>query len=368
MMGTRGVPALYGGFETAVEEIGERLVARGHEVTVYSRNRNQNLQQFNGMRLINLPALRLRHAETLSHATLSAAYAIARSRPDVAILFNAANAPLVSLLHAAGIPVAVHVDGLEWKRDKWQGAGARYFRWAEREASLKADIVIADAVGIVDHLREAYGRQAVFIPYGAHVITPGYDQLSALSLTPGAYHLVVARFEPENHVREVVEGFLRSDAKLPLAVVGSAPYSRKYTLEVERMAATSPRVRLLGGVWDQQVLDQLYGNCFTYLHGHSVGGTNPSLLRAMGAKAPVTAYDVVFNREVTAGIARFFSTPAEVRLALEADEADPSSASDRGSRGQSHVASSYRWDDVTDGYERLCRELQVRSRRSRNDP
>lgn len=362
LLGTRGVPAQYGGFETAVEEIGQRLATRGHEVNVYCRNKGQRLQSYKGMNLINLPAVRRSQLETLSHATLSAAHSICVRRPHVTILFNAATAPLVSALHVAGIPVAVHVDGLEWQRQKWAGMGAQYYRWAEKRSAQLADAIIADAQGIAEYLQATYGRASTFIPYGASIINPGCDRLQQLSLRPGEYHLVVARFEPENHVLEIVEGYMRASTQLPLVVIGSAPYGLSYTEEISERVASDPRVRLVGALWDQALLDQLYANCCTYLHGHSVGGTNPSLLRAMGARAPVIAYDVSFNREVTAGNARFFLNPDDVCQALEADERDSIGAISRAVRAQEYVASMYRWDDVADGYENLCRQLAEVSR------
>ena len=225
MIGTRGVPARYGGFETAVEEVGRRLTARGHEVTVYCRNPHQTLRSYQGMRLVNLPALRRRHFETLSHSLLSVLHAVTvRRRPDVAVVFNAANAPLLPLLKAARVPMAVHVDGLEWKRGKWAGAGAKYYRWAEKRSVHMADALIADARGIADHIREAHGRESIYIPYGAPLVAPGSHRLADLGLDPHGYHLVVARFAPENHVREIVSGFVASSAKAALIVVGSAPY------------------------------------------------------------------------------------------------------------------------------------------------
>jgi glycosyltransferase involved in cell wall biosynthesis len=357
MIGTRGVPARYGGFETAVEEVGRRLTARGHEVTVYCRNPHQTLRRYQGMHLVNLPALRSRELETLSHTLLSVVHAVTVRRPDVAIVFNAANAPLLPLLKARRVPLAVHVDGLEWKRGKWAGAGARYYRWAERWSTRMADTVIADARGIADHIFEEHGRESIYIPYGAPLVQPGHDRLSELGITPRHYHLVVARFAPENHVREVVEGFVASPSSAQLVVVGAAPYDDDYTRQVQRAAGADSRVRLLGSIWDQTLLDQLYGNALSYVHGHSVGGTNPSLLRAMGAAAPVTAYDAVFNHEVVDGHARYWSDPAEVAQAMIADEHDPVDALDRGRKGRDHAELTYRWDDVADEYESLCRNL-----------
>jgi len=164
----------------------------------------------------------------------------------------------------------------------------------------------------------------------------------------------VARFEPENHVDVIVEGYAASGATRPLVVVGSAPYSDAYTARVRSLA--DGRVRLLGGLWDQDLLDQLYAGALTYLHGHSVGGTNPSLLRAIGASTAVTAFDVSFNREVVGVSGRYFTTPDDVRVLVEEAEADPAGALDRG-RASGLRAALYDWDRVADGYERLCLRL-----------
>ena len=149
---------------------------------------------------------------------------------------------------------------------------------------------------------------------------PPAPRLAELGLDTDGYHLSVARFEPENHVLEIVRGYRRSAARLPLVVVGAASYSHEYAEAVAQAAADDDRIRLLGSVWDQELLDQLYVGSRSLLHGHSVGGTNPSLLRAMGASTRITAFDCVFNREVTAGHARWFTEEAGVVAAVEADE------------------------------------------------
>ena len=358
MIGTRGVPAQYGGFETAVEEIGSRLAADGHRVTVYCRNPEQALTEHLGMELVNLPALRKRSLETLSHTGLSVAHAM-RRRPDAAVLFNAGNAPYIPLLKASRIPTAVHVDGLEWKRAKWQGAGARYYRRAEKYAARSGLPLIADAQGIADHLLDTYGAASHVIPYGAPILDPGTDRLAELELKPGAYHLVVARLEPENHVDVIVRGHAEAASRNPLVVVGSAPYGDTHIAEIRRAAADSD-TRFVGAVWDQDLLNQLYAGSLSYLHGHSVGGTNPSLLRALGCAAPVTAFDVNFNREVTAGHARFFDDPTSAAAAILADDNDPEAALRRGRAGQAHAEATYRWDDVAERYLRLLTQIARR--------
>ncbi|WP_127843426.1 DUF1972 domain-containing protein [Actinomyces wuliandei] len=359
MLGTRGVPARYGGFETAVEEVGARLVARGHQVLVYCRNPEPStpLPQFYlGMRLVELPAVRSRSLETLSHTALSVVHLLRRTRPDMAFVFNSANAPFLPALRAARVPVATHVDGLEWQRGKWGTAGRHYYRAAEAAAVRFSDALIADAQGIADYYAQEFGAPTDLISYGAPVIRTGTSRLAELGLAPGSFHLVVARFEVENHVDLIVEGYVRSAARLPLVVVGSAPYADAYTARIRSLADS--RVRLLGGVWDQELLDALYCGALVYLHGHSVGGTNPSLLRAIGAGAAVDAFDVGFNREVLGDTGRYWRTPEDVSALVASAESDPGAQADRGQAAQRR-ARLYDWDQVAARYESLALRLAL---------
>jgi glycosyltransferase involved in cell wall biosynthesis len=376
MIGTRGVPAAYGGFETAVEEIGSRLVDRGHEVTVFCRWADDpTIQKFRGMRLVHLPSVRKRSLETLAHTALSVRHVIRQAATDVAFVFNAANSPLLGPLQRRGIPVAVHVDGLEWRRAKWGAAGRTYYRLAESAAVRRADALIADAQGISDYYTAEFGARTELLAYGAPLRwADASDRLAAVGVREREFHLVVARLEPENHVHLIVEGYRRSGATLPLVVVGSAPYGKQYIQGITESASGDPRIRLLGSVWDQRLLDQLYANALTYLHGHSVGGTNPSLLRAMGAGAAVLAFDVGFNREVLGRAGRFFSTPDDVRRLIDEAEASPAVQRDLGSELRERAAERYNWDDVADGYDTLARRLAAgyrytpRGSRRRHDP
>jgi len=354
MVGTRGVPAQYGGFETCVEEVGARLVGRGHEVVVYCRGLSEDSPaEHRGMQLVHLPAVRLRSMETLSHSALSVGHLV-RHGADAVLMFNAANAPLLPALRARGLRVATHVDGLEWQRAKWAGAGRRYYRRAESLAVRWSDHLVADAQGISDYYDREFGAPTTLITYGAPVLEQETSRLSELGLTAGGFHLVVARMEPENHVDVVVDGYVRSSARLPLVLVGSAPYAAEYTERVHALA--DDRVRLLGALWDQQMLDQLYTGALTYLHGHSVGGTNPSLLRAVGAGTATDAFDVDFNREVLGDTGRYWRTAEDVRVLLESTEQSPEGALARGQRTQTRAA-AYDWDDVATGYEDLCARL-----------
>jgi len=360
LIGTRGVPANYGGFETCIEEIGTRLADGGHEVIVYCRSSEQNdrqnrLPSYRGMKLVHLPALHRRSMETLTHSALSIAHVVTRGRADAVLVFNAANAPLLPAIRMAGLPVATHVDGLEWQRGKWGRIGQQYYRLAEAAAVRWSDALIADAVGISDYIEAEFGAPSELLAYGAPIIrSSNPESLAPLDLHPKQYHLIVARLEPENHVDVIVDGYVRSAAKLPLVVVGSAPYAEKYSARVRSLA--DERVRFLGGVWDQDLLNELYANALTYLHGHSVGGTNPSLLRAIGAGAATDAYDISFNHEVLGPTGRYWSSPDEVASLVMSTEADQGAAVRRGEESRTR-AKSYDWDDVANGYERLCVRL-----------
>ncbi|SDN86943.1 Glycosyltransferase involved in cell wall bisynthesis [Actinomyces ruminicola] len=366
MLGTRGVPARYGGFETAIEEVGRRLADRGHQVLVYSRNPEPGTplpRVYRGMRVVELPALKKRSLETLSHTALSLRHLLARVHPDVTVVFNAANSPFLPALRAARIPVATHVDGLEWRRGKWGPTGRRYYRAAEALAVRYSDALIADAQGIADYYADEFEADTELIAYGAPQVADSTGRLAELGLQADGYHLVVARFEIENHVDVIVDGYVRSGAQLPLVVVGSAPYANEYTARIESLADS--RVRLLGGVWDQELLDQLYAGALVYYHGHSVGGTNPSLLRAIGAGAAVDAFDVSFNREVLGDAGRYWASAADVAELASSAEADPGAQAHRGELSRARAA-RYDWEQVTDRYEALCRRLAAQGpRRSR---
>lgn len=362
MVGTRGVPAAYGGFETAIEEVGRRLVERGHEVVVYTRGSDSPAKEYLGMRVVHLPAVPVKQIETLSHTGLSTLHLMLRRRPDAAFVFNAANSPFLPFLRLRRVPTALHMDGLEWRRSKWGPRGRAYYRWAEQFGVRTADALIADAPGISDYYTHQFGVPTELIRYGAPVLesSPGRS-LAQYDVEPGRYHLIVARFEPENHVLEIVEGYHRSSAELPLLVVGSAPYSAEYTQRIQAIAASDPRIRLLGAVYDQELLDTLYADAATYAHGHSVGGTNPSLLRAMGAGTAVIAYDVAFNREVLDDDGWFFRTPDDVATAFADAEASPARIAALSTAVREHAQRRFRWEDVADAYEGLAHRLAAGS-------
>jgi glycosyltransferase involved in cell wall biosynthesis len=365
LIGTRGVPARYGGFETCAEEIGRRLAARGHEITVYARSRFYPMPsvEWRGMRVVSLPAVRIKALETLSHTARSLADA-ARRGFDVLLVFNGANSPLLRLRRFHGVPTVLHADGLEWKRGKWGRFGRAYQRWAERITARHGGPLIADSAEIQRYYRERYGRETIKIAYGADIRTSSRpDLLEPLGLRPGGYILQITRFEPENNPDLTVAAFEGWPADKTLVLVGGAPYSSRYARKIA--SARDPRIIRPGFIYDKDLLRELLTNAWAYVHGNEVGGTNPALLEAMAAGCFVIARDVPFNREVLGEAGVYFQKDAaDLRAKLAWARDHEGELGPRKTAAVEIIRGRYDWDRVTDAYEELFRGLLTSSARS----
>jgi glycosyltransferase involved in cell wall biosynthesis len=358
IIGTRGVPANYGGFETFAEELGARLAARGHHVTVYGRRGfiDRRLGEYRGMQLVVLPSLRSKHLETVSNTLLAALHA-ARRDFDVVLMCNAANAPFVRILQLAGVPVALNVDGLERKRRKWGIAGRSYYRLGECLAARLPNALITDAEVIRRYYRRAYRASSEMIVYGGDLEPPeGTDKLVELGLVPGGYLLYVSRFEPENNPDRVVQAYRSVEGSLPLVMVGGAPYARGLTRRVAELA--DDRVLLPGPIYGEGYRQLLF-NCRAYIHATEVGGTHPALVEAMGAGRPVLYYDTPENREVAGDIGlRFrFSGDGSLETMIGDLIDDEKRLQELGRRARKRVDQRYLWSDVADRYEKVLEDL-----------
>ncbi|MFN2441738.1 MAG: glycosyltransferase [Thermoanaerobaculia bacterium] len=359
ILGTRGVPPRYGGFETFAGELSTRLVARGHRVTVYCRSwlYPERPASWRGVDLVHLPALRQKYLETVSHAFLSSLDALRRDF-DVVLLCNAANAFVIPILRAARLPVATNVDGVERKRKKWNLLGKLVYLGGEAMSADFSTRTIADAGVIADYYRRELGADPVTIAYGADFPEEEDSEiLASLGIEAKRYVLYVSRFEPENHPLEVVEAFGRVKGEWPLVMVGSAPYSSQLIRDVH--AAADDRVLFPGAVYgnDYRTLQR---NAGIYVQATEVGGTHPALIEAMGSNGAVLALDTPENREVGGEAVRYFRFEGE--RALERLLGEAISSEERGEgmdreRARSRVAERYRWDVVVDRYEALFREM-----------
>jgi len=360
-MGTRGVPASYGGFETFAEELGARLAARGHEVVVYSRDQwvPRRIKRHRGMEIVRLPAPRAKYLETVVHTLFSAFAAIPRGF-DVIYVCNLANLPAVLLLRALGNRVVLNVDGLEWQRAKWNRLGRAYYRtcaWLAAHAPIE---LVTDARVIQRFYASAYGRSTSYFPYGTD-LQPAADDgtLAKLGLTAGGYVLYVSRLEPENNAHVVIDAFSRVRTDLPLAVVGDAPYAGEYIAGLRDAAAADPRVKLLGGH---------YGNAYRVLRSHAaayiqateVGGTHPALVEAMGYGNAIVANDVPEHREVLADCGLYYRGAAELAAALQRVLDDDVLAAGLRDCAAARARDEFSWDAVAREYEAWLMELAGR--------
>jgi glycosyltransferase involved in cell wall biosynthesis len=362
ILGTRGLPASYSGFETLAEELATRLVAWGHEVTVYTRRHHAvpGLATWRGAKLRVLPALRLKVAETLSHTFLSA-LAASRRDLDVVLVCNAANAPLLPILHARGLKVALNVDGLERNRRKWGPLGKAYYRMCEGLSARWADTLITDAEVMRRYYRRAWRRDSVMIPYGGDLERPATTAaLERFGVSPQGYVLYVSRFEPENNPDRVVAAFRDVPGETKLVMVGGAPYAQELVSRVRELAARDPRAVLAGFVYGAGYRELLFGAA-AYVQATEVGGTHPALVEAMGAGRIVAYLDNPPNREVVGGVGVPFRFDREPTLTSVLTEvvAAPGRFASLGEAARQRVAERYRWDDVATAYvhvlEQLCR-------------
>jgi glycosyltransferase involved in cell wall biosynthesis len=358
-IGIRGVPANYGGFETFVEELGGRLVEAGHEVTVYGRDHwvPAATREYRGMRIVRLPAPRAKYFETVIH-TLFAAFALLLRRFDVVYVCNSANVPAVIVLLAARHRVVLNVDGLEWRRAKWNRIGRLYYRaCAWIAARLPAEIV-TDALVIQEHYRDSYGRETTFFPYGTEITTVAEDGfLGSLDLQPGRFILYVSRLEPENNADVVIQAYAGVDTDLPLAVVGDAPYASDYIASLHAMA--DPRVRFLGAIYGHGYR-VLQSNATVYVQATEVGGTHPALVEAMGFGNAILANDVPEHRETLGEAGRYYRGVDGLRTSLQELLAAPAERDRLARAAQARATELFGWDAIATRYEAWLRKVARR--------
>src|ERR671912_2967954 len=353
ILGTRGIPASYGGFETFAEHLSTRLVARGHDVTVYCRAHYVSPRQieYHGVRLKVLPTIRHKYFDTVLQSFISALYAVP-DRYDAALICNAANAPFAPILRWTGTPVAINVDGLEHKRKKWNFIGRTYYLLAERLATILPNETVTDARVIQDYYRTRYGADSTMIAYGADVERRPDPIVRRWRVEPNRYVLYVSRLEPENNAHLVIEAFKRVRTAHKLLIVGDAPYAHQYIAELKRRARGDKRILFTGFVFgrDYRTLQQ---NAYCYVHATEVGGTHPALLEAMGFGNCVLTLATPENLEVvgTAGVPYIdeFDLAEKLQRVLR----DGSLVQAYRNRAQQRVASHYDWETVVDQYEQL---------------
>ena len=363
IVGTRGIPPAYGGFETLAWELSSRLAARGHEVTVYSRRgRTDDTRTLPaGVKRRFVPFLGGKYLETVSHTGVSVLDTLMRDY-DAMWVGNAANAIFCAMPRVRRTKVVLNVDGIERQRKKWGLIGRAWYAVGERLALSLPNAIVSDADVIADYYRERYGKATSVIAYGAPLLDrdppPDLGSHDLDGIEPARYLLYVSRLEPENQADLVIRAYRDVPGDIPLLIVGDAPYAAAFKARLAELAAADPRVRLTGGRYGDAYRDVQRG-AMAYIQATSVGGTHPALIEAMGAGNLVLAFGTPENVEVVAGSGLIFGDAAELTAHLGRVVADPESAefAHLRSAARERAATTYSWDAVTDAYLDLWERL-----------
>jgi len=358
LIGTRGVPANYGGFETCAEEVSVGLVERGHDVTAYCRpgNAQGNPEEFKGVKLIYKSFVNSKVLGTLSHTFNSLLHAV-RQNYDSILIFNAANGPICLLPRLFGQKIAINVDGLEWKRAKWGHIGKLYYQFGEWASTKTCHRIISDARGIQDYYHERFKTPSTYIAYGAHIEgSKNPEILKEYDLEPGEYFLSASRLEPENNADITAQAFAKVKTSKKMAVAGGANWDSPFIKRMKQVQ--DDRIRLLGPVYKEGHIQELHANCYGYIHGNEVGGTGPALLKALGYGNCIVALDVNFNRETAQDAALYYKkNPNNLAEKIQQLVDDPALAAKLREAAPKRIEQDYQWSKVIDDYEKLMQRV-----------
>lgn len=359
LIGTRGIPASYSGFETFYEELSWRLVKRGHDVTVYNRSHYISYKEpyYRGVRLVRLPTIKNKHFDTIFHTSLSVFHSIFQ-RYDIVYFCIVGNSPLTLVPRLFGAKVILNVDGADWEREKWGKFAKNYLLLSERIATKFPHIVIADSRVIQKRYKRLYRKETVFIPYGANVVHNSKDRyLKKFGLEKNKYILFVGRLEPENQPHLLIEVFKEIKTDLKLVIVGDAPYGKKYKKELKELA--DKRVVFTGFVFGEGY-QQLSSNSYLYVLTSAVEGTRPVLLEQMAFGNCVLVRNSEANMEVIGNAGLFFDRKKEkedLKKKIEYLLDHPEIIEAFRKEARKKISREYNWEKITDKYEKLFLEL-----------
>ncbi len=370
ILGTRGVPAAHGGFETFAEQLSLFLVARGWRVVVYCQEEGQGPvfeDVWNGVERVRIPIQGDGPKSTIAFDWLATRHAAEHG--DLCLTLGYNTAVFCLLLRLRGVPNVINMDGIEWSRAKWSGLAKLWFWLNDWAGCWLGNHLVADHPEIKKHLSTRVRPEKITtIAYGADRISEaGEEPLHALGLQPKAYLTLIARAEPENSILEVVTAFSRRKRGIRLAVLGNYSESNPYHRAVK--AAASSEVSFLGAIYDKHVVQCLRAHSMAYVHGHQVGGTNPSLVEALGAGNAVIAHDNRFNRWVAGDTAAFFASESELSTLFDQLLPDERKIESMGRGSFERFENGLTWPLILTQYEQLLtRFLPARSSQPANRP
>jgi len=358
ILGTRGIPAKYGGFETCAEEISVDLVKRGHEVIVYGRkgNHDDSLKHYKGVRLFHIPYIKGKITETFSNTFFSMLHVLTQ-RVNVIYVMNAANSPLCLIPKIFGKKVVINVDGLEWKRKKWGKFARKYYQFAEKLSTIFSNRIISDSLGIKEYYQKRYKTDSTFIAYGAQIEeSENPEIIEEYGLKPNEYFFIASRLEPENNADLTVKAFEKVKTEKKLVIAGGANYKSGYIKELRE--TKDSRIVFLGPVYKDGHIKELHCNCYAYVHGNEVGGTNPALLKALGYGNTVLSLNVPFNAEVISDAGILYERSADdlaEKMQFLID--NPEYRAGFRSKAINRILEEYTWGKITDKYEKFFADI-----------
>lgn len=356
MWGARGIPSTYSGYETFLTAFLPHLVEKGHEVTVYCRKGQvPELDSYSGVDLVHLPAPTSKQLGTLSHGLLASCRA-RLARHDVVFVVNVANSLYCLLARISGQRTILNTDGQEWLRGKWGSAARWFFKSSAQISRFGSGALIADCVAMRDVYRSEFHVDSTVIPYPWTELTPTSheDVLGSLELAPRGYYLAAGRLNPENNIQRIARAYVESGLERPLVLLGAANYDSPVERELREFQRAHSTIRLVGHVSNRSSFTTLLSEARGYIHGHSVGGLNPSLVEAMGSGALVLALGTIFNREAVGDAGLVFSDfGADFREKLQTIE--EKDLSDYRRRARERAASLFKMDDVVAAHDELFR-------------
>ncbi len=359
IIGTRGIPARYGGFETCAERIAEYLAGNGHRILVTCR---KYLYPDKPVLCDNIETcypfcIRGKNTETLSHSFFSI-IKVLMWNPDIVLIFNAANSPAAIIAKIFGKKIVINVDGLEWKRKKWGFAGKTYFRFASFLSTIVSDCVVADSLKIAEYYQSRFHVKPVYIPYGADIInSEKAENISKFGLESKRYFFTGSRLEPENNQDLMIQEFNRANLDIPLVIAGDIQSKSCYVKMLKSIA--TGRVKFIGRVYEKQTYTELQAHSLAYIHGNEVGGTNPALLSAMGSGAVILALDVPFNREVLGSCGLYFTREkGSLSDLMKQVVENPEKFLVLGNMARERAEKLYRWEEIGGKYENLFFRLK----------
>ena len=355
IIGSRGYPYVYSGYETLVKELSERLVKSGNEVTVYCHRKlfAKKPKRVNGINLVYTPSVNSKIFSQLYNSFFSFIH-VCFSNVDVVLVVNSANGPFGLLTKLFGKKTCINVDGLEWLRPKWRGFGSLYFKFASKLATIFYDKIITDSFEMNKVYLDKFGKKSTIIAYGSTMSKENnIDVLKKFNLKKNDYYLIVGRLIPDNNSKLILEGFLKSNSSKKIVIVGDVPYNDTYANDIKLLK--SNKVVFTGYVNDQADLTVLYDNCYCYIHGHEFGGTNPTMINALDLNCQIMALDTVFNREMLENKKSIMFNKNSIEEKINEFEDNYDELAQKNSSYK--LLKKYNWDFISNQYLEVFLEL-----------